>query len=968
MRKMARPLTGLFVLALSLGAIAQDREEIELHFQRADARAARGAYGEAISQLEIVLEVAQDEENEQLLLDIFHRLMSLNATKGYYEEAEEYLEWGQELEAAAEHRDFQHAMGRYLSYRGRYGEAEDCYRRMLSLDEGDWGARIALAETLDTQGKKIEAQKHLSWLLDQVYEKPDLTAQEYHAAGRACFLLDTYADVKNRWARGMIEYAWELYSAAQELDPEYIENLIDKGELYMAQNNHSEAQKVYEKALAVNDNHVRALVGLASATLGMWQLGYDRYRLASEYLDRAAAINESHPELLQLRAVRAFDDDQYGKALAALARALEVNPYDRQSLSIKACCDLVTGDFESFEQTERMALDANPLAARFYWQIATIVDRKFLYKEAAEFSRKALALDPDFWPAMTTLGLNLMRVGDEVEAKRWLEAAHQHDPRNIYTENMLNVSGRIEREYETIETEHFIVRLHKDQRPILEPYVLEFLDDAYTQLTEKYGFEPQGKVLHELFAQHDDFSARSVGVPYIGAIGVCFGMVFTQVGPSPQHSWARTLWHEFAHVITVSMTKHRVPRWLTEGISTYEESQARPEWRREFDQEILEALHHERLLGIRELNQGFTKPKWPGQILLSYYQGAMICQFIEETWGFEKIVNMLHGYRDFKTPDEIFSEQFGLTLEEFDAQFLDWVREFYQDYTWKPGYDSSDVRRFKRAVRRDPNNPELLAELARAYLFIDKIADAETYAGKALDNDPLNGDAFLVIAGLAMRRERKDLAKQFYLQAVDNGTTHPFAAFYNLGNLLLEEEKLRQAAAMFREAEKCFPSHEGVLRQLLAIHTQLGLDDERLEMMEKIATINHLDVELRLELAELYSTKYLEDRGWAQAAALLEQILAVNPMDPNIHGKLGVAWKESGDHGDKTKRELDMATRFNADGVAQYFVHLAELCLIRGELDEAQAAAENANKHNTLDEARVQVVLDEIEKRRQQER
>ncbi len=954
-------------VALATCAFAQDNEEITLHLERADARAERGSYGEAISQLEIVLGVAEEEEDEALLLSIFQRLIRLFQTKGYYEEAEEYLAWGEELESHREHPGFLHAVGDYHFFRGDNDAAEDAFRAALDLDENDAAARIGLGTVLDSQGKKVEAEKHLTALLDLVYEYSDLSAQEYHAAAQACFLLDTYSDVKNRWARGMVEYAWELFGAAQELDPTYIDNLVDKGALYMSQNNHEQAKIVFERALEVNSNHPEALIGLAEATLGMWQLGYDRFRLSTELLDRAAAINETHPDLLELLAVRAFDDDLYDQAARHLERALEVNPSRPSTLAVRAAVELVTGDEEGFDETERLALDANPLAARFYWQIATIVDRKFLYKEAAEFSRKALALDEDFWPAMTTLGLNLMRLGDDVEGTKWLESSYEHNPRDIYSENMLMVSRKIEREYETIETDYFIVRLHKDQRQILEPYVLDFLHDAYEQLTEKYGFTPNGKVVHELFAEHDDFSARSVGVPYIGAIGVCFGMVFTQVGPTPQHSWARTLWHEFAHVITVEMTEHRVPRWLTEGISTWEESNARPEWRREFDREILEALHHERLLGIRELNQGFTKPKFPGQILLSYYQGAMICQFIDERWGFEKIVHMLHGYRDFKSPDEIFDEQFGMTLEEFDAAFLAWVREFYKDFTWKPSYDSSDVRKFKRALRKDPSNAQLMAELARAYLFIDKIADAETYAGKALDVDPSNGDAFLVIAGLAMRRDRKDLGKQFYIQALDNGTTHPFAAFYNLGNLLLEEEKMRQAAGMFREALKCFPTNEAVLRQLLAIYTELGLDEEKLEIMERIVEVNHLDVDLRVELAGLYSTKYLEERGWAEAAKLLTQIMAVNPMDPTIHGKLGIALKESGDHGDITKRELDFATRFNADGVAQYWVHLAELCLIRGELEEAEQAAKQALSHNTLDEARVQIVLDEIARRKQEQ-
>ena len=65
----------------------------------------------------------------------------------------------------------------------------------------------------------------------------------------------------------------------------------------------------------------------------------------------------------------------------------------------------------------------------------------------------------------------------------------------------------------------------------------------------------------------------------IGALGACFGRVVTmdspQARPPGEFQWEATLWHELAHVITLQMSNQRVPRWLTEGISVYEEKQAR---------------------------------------------------------------------------------------------------------------------------------------------------------------------------------------------------------------------------------------------------------------------------------------------------------------------------------------------------------------------------------------------------------
>ena len=48
-------------------------------------------------------------------------------------------------------------------------------------------------------------------------------------------------------------------------------------------------------------------------------------------------------------------------------------------------------------------------------------------------------------------------------------------------------------------------------------------------------------------------------------------------------NWGNVLWHELGHVFAIQLSKSRVPRWFTEGLSEYETVRARPEWRREND-------------------------------------------------------------------------------------------------------------------------------------------------------------------------------------------------------------------------------------------------------------------------------------------------------------------------------------------------------------------------------------------------
>ena len=119
--------------------------------------------------------------------------------------------------------------------------------------------------------------------------------------------------------------------------------------------------------------------------------------------------------------------------------------------------------------------------------------------------------------------------------------------------------------------------------------------EALDALSKRWEFTPKGPILIEMFPQHDDFAVRTLGLPgMIGALGACFGRVVTldspKARPPGEFNWGETLWHEMAHVITLQLSSNRMPRWLSEGISVFEEKRARPEWGREMDMPFARAM------------------------------------------------------------------------------------------------------------------------------------------------------------------------------------------------------------------------------------------------------------------------------------------------------------------------------------------------------------------------------------------
>ena len=212
---------------------------------------------------------------------------------------------------------------------------------------------------------------------------------------------------------------------------------------------------------------------------------------------------------------------------------------------------------------------------------AELAAANYRFEEAVALSRKALEIDPNDVRTLSALGVQLLRTGDEAEARQVLEKSFAIDKFDQTTFNLLTMLDSLDK-FDTIDR-----RQHRLQEPSernagdARVRRAARAAGARRRSSKKYQFTPKGPILIEMFPKHDDFAVRTVGLPgMIGALGACFGRVVTldspKARPPGDFNWAPTLWHELAHVITLQLSKQRVPRWLTEGISTYEEKLGSP--------------------------------------------------------------------------------------------------------------------------------------------------------------------------------------------------------------------------------------------------------------------------------------------------------------------------------------------------------------------------------------------------------
>jgi tetratricopeptide (TPR) repeat protein len=59
--------------------------------------------------------------------------------------------------------------------------------------------------------------------------------------------------------------------------------------------------------------------------------------------------------------------------------------------------------------------------------------------------------------------------------------------------------------------------------------------------------------------------------------------------------------------------------------------------------------------------------------MVSYFQGGKICNFIDEKWGYDKLIAILHDFAEKKSVAEVIQKEFQMSPEEFDRQFIAWL-------------------------------------------------------------------------------------------------------------------------------------------------------------------------------------------------------------------------------------------------------------------------------------------------------
>jgi tetratricopeptide (TPR) repeat protein len=714
------------------------------------------------------------------------------------------------------------ALGEALAAQGKVAEAESAFVKASRGASDSVAARVNLGIVRYERGARAEAMRLFGDVLDLYQARGGrLSPEELIAVGTACRYLGTEDPQLFKDA----VRAFDAAIAADSADPE---PRVRLGDLFLEKYNSAEAKAVYDEALALNPRHPRALLGSARRAY------FDGGPNAFDLVGRSLAVNPSLVTAHVFRAKLQLETEDYPAAASEAERALAVNPASLEALAILATARQLQGDTVAFENARRRVMARNARDAGLYVTLAEASARNRLYRKAVNFARQAARLDSTSSRAFSVLGINELRIGEVERARVHLERAFAGDPYDVWVKNTLDLLDTF-KNYRETRSPRFVFMVDAKESELLPLYLGELSEEAYDALAARYGYRPPTPIRLEVYRSHADFSVRTVGLAGLGALGVSFGGVLAMDSPAArkvgEFNWGSTLWHEVAHTFTLGMSDFRVPRWLSEGMSVYEERRARPGWGADASPGFLVAYKAGKLRPVSRLNDGFIRPRYPEEVIFSYYAASLVCELVEREGGIAALTGMLRGYGAGWTTGQVFARVLKTTPAAFDEHFDAYVRQRFATPL--------------AAIRVAPSE-----------------SDSTAPALAGITGDGAGEDDF--VGQLVAGRRLYDAGKS--AEAV------PF---------------LERAKALFPE----YAGDDSPYWYLALIHEKAGAPRKAAHELARLTSINESHYAANLALAELLE-QLGDDRG---AAAALERAVYITPYDLEVHARLAALLSRTAD-------------------------------------------------------------------------
>lgn len=600
------------------------------------------------------------------------------------------------------------------------------------------------------------------------------------------------------------------------------------GDLALAKNDYALAEENFQKATELQPQNPAGFLGLAKA----WRPS--DFEKSGVAIQKAMELNPNYVPGLRYLVNDRLDSERYKEAKAIIDQIHAINPQDPKTWAYRA----VVAHIENAPDEESLAREkafsswkGNP---EIDYLIGKKLSQRYRFAEGARMQRRSLTYDTNYLPAKIQLANDLLRLGNSDEGWRLASEVYQDDGYNVVAYNLVTL-GKTVADYAVLQRDGFIVRMDPDESELYGPMVLDLLVEAKQKLCEKYDIELAEPIFIEIFPQQQDFAIRTFGLPGgAGYLGVCFGRVITMNSPKSQvrtgSNWKSVLWHEFCHVVTLQKTGNKMPRWLSEGISVYEERERDPSWGQAMSPTWREWILRGEITPVSELSNAFVKPASGEHLQFAYYQSSLVIDYLVETYGLNTLQRMLDDLQVGMPINEVLERYTG-DVKLLDSEFSAYAKE----------------RAESLAMEADWTKPQ-----------------------------GLNGDS-PVAAWKSWNQEHPDNVYGLRAEA----------------SALMKEKRWEEAKAKLQRFTEVYPDYRGTndaWSMMANIARATNDSEQEYAALLNASRLKSGDSEVYERLILLAT----EREDWAEAARQAERWLALNPLIPAPHRSLAQAAEQQG--------------------------------------------------------------------------
>ncbi len=289
-----------------------------------------------------------------------------------------------------------------------------------------------------------------------------------------------------------------------------------------------------------------------------------------------------------------------------------------------------------------------------------------------------------------------------------------------------------------IQTDHFDIYYYNDGYDLAQFTALA-AEEAYASLRKTFRYQLTNRVPIIVYVSHNDFQQTNVVQPYmdegIGGVTELFKNRVVMPFRGDYSEFRHVLHHELVHAVVNDMfyggsvqsiisnnIQLQIPLWFNEGLAEF----ASIGWNAESEMFMRDATVNEYLPRQIPYLGGY----------LAYRGGQSVWYYISETYGHERISDILHRVKGTRSVEQGFRAAIGVGMEELSERWFQAQREMYWPDVAKRQRPSDFAERMTNHRRDNSfmnNSPSISPQGDKIAFISDRREYYSVYLMSALD-------------------------------------------------------------------------------------------------------------------------------------------------------------------------------------------------------------------------------------------